>query len=180
MKVAEGHQMDGESRLDFLEGRMEEQSRNWERLFADIGRVDQRIDLTGNALSARIVTVSDTLSDRIDTLAVRIDAVSDILSARIDNLAARIDAVSDTLLARINTLAVRIDAVSDALSARIDRLDDRIDAAGRHLDGTINGVDEKFDRRFDTLQQELSKQFRWTIGVMVTLTIGVITAVLTR
>ena len=118
--------MDGESRLDFLEGRMEEQSRNWERLFADIGRVDQRIDLTGNALSARIVAVSDTLS------------------------------------------------------ARIDRLDDRIDAVGRRLDGTINAVDQKLDRRFDTLQQELLKQFRWTIGVMVTLTIGVITAVLTR
>ena len=136
--------MDGESRLDFLEGRMEEQSRNWERLFADIGRVDQRIDVTGNALSARIVSVSDTLSARIDML------------------------------------AVRIDTISDTLSARIDRLDDRIDAVGRHLDGTINTVDQKLDRSFYTLQQELSKQFRWTIGVMVTLTIGVITAVLTR
>ena len=94
---------------------MEEQSRNWERLFADVGRVDQRIDVTGSALSARIDTVSDALSARIDVL-----------------------------------------------SGRIDRLD------------------EKLDRRFDTLQVELSKQFRWTIGVMVTLTIGVITAVLTR
>lgn len=114
--------MGAESRLDFLEGRVEEQSRNWERLFADVGRVDQRIDVTGSALSARI-----------DALSARIDTVSDALSARID-----------------------------VLSGRIDRLD------------------EKLDRRFDTLQVELSKQFRWTIGVMVTLTIGVITAVLTR
>ncbi len=103
--------MDAESRFDYLEGRVEEQSRNWERLFADVGRVDQRLD---------------------------------------------------------------------ALSARIDRLDDRIDAVERNLDGKIHSVDQKLDRRFDTLQQELSKQFRWTIGVMVTLTIGVITAVLTR
>ena len=125
--------MDREARLDFLEGRVEEQSRNWERLFADIGRVDQRIDVMGSALSARIDIVSDTLSARIDTLSARIDNVSDTLSTRID-----------------------------VLSGRIDR------------------VDEKLDRRFDTLQQEISKQFRWTIGVMVTLTIGVITAVLTR
>ena len=103
--------MDAESRFDYLEGRVEEQSRNWERLFADVGRVDQRLD---------------------------------------------------------------------ALSARIDRLDDRIDAVERNLDGKIHSVDQKLDRRFDTLQQELSKQFRWTIGVMVTLTIGVITAVMTR
>jgi len=103
--------MDGETRLDFLEGRVEEQSRNWERLFADVGRVDQRID----------------------SVSVRIDTVSDALSARID-----------------------------VLAARLDRLD------------------EKLDRKFDTLQVELSKQFRWTIGVTVTLTIGVITAVLTR
>ena len=83
--------MDAESRFDYLEGRVEEQSRNWERLFADI-----------------------------------------------------------------------------------------MDAVGRNLDGKIHSVDQKLDRRFDTLQQEISKQFRWTIGVMVTLTIGVITAVLTR
>jgi hypothetical protein len=114
--------MDAESRFDYFEGRVEEQSRNWERLFADIGCVDQRIDV----------------------------------------------------------LSARIDTVSDSLSARIDRLDDRMDAVGRNLDGKIHSVDQKLDRRFDTLQQEISKQFRWTIGVMVTLTIGVITAVLTR
>ena len=114
--------MDAESRLDYLEGRVEEQSRNWERLFADVGRVDQKIDLTASALSVRI----------------------------------------------------------DALSARIDRLDEKIEYVGRDLDGKINTVDLKLDRRFDTLQLELAKQFRWTIGVMVTLTVGVITAVLTR
>ena len=132
--------MDAESRFEYLEGRVEEQSRNWERLFADIGRVDQRIDV----------------------------------------LSARIDTVSDTLSARIDTLSARIDTVGDTLSARIDRLDHRMDAVGRNLDGKIHSVDQKLDRRFDTLQQEISKQFRWTIGVMVTLTIGVITAVLTR
>ena len=129
--------MDAESRFDYLEGRVEE---HWERLFADIGRVDQRIDV----------------------------------------LSARIDTVSDTLSARIDTLSARIDTVGDTLSARIDRLDHRMDAVGRNLDGKIHSVDQKLDRRFDTLQQEISKQFRWTVGAMVTLTIGVITAVLTR
>jgi len=58
---------------------VEEQSRNWERLFADIGRVDQRIDV----LSARIDTVSDTLSVRIDRLDGRMDAVGRNLDGKI-------------------------------------------------------------------------------------------------
>jgi tetrahydromethanopterin S-methyltransferase subunit G len=77
-------------RLDFLEGRVEEQSRNWDRLFGEIGRLDRKID-------------------------------------------ARIDA-----------------------------------------------VDQKFDRKIDELRADLMKQFRWTIGVMVTLSMGLLAAILTR
>ena len=84
-------------RLDILEGRVEEQSRNWDRLFGEIGRIDQKVD---------------------------------------------------------------------ALSAR--------------LDARIDAVDQKFDRKIDQLRADLSKQFRWTIGVMVTLSMGLLAAILTR
>ena len=36
-----------DARLDLLEGRVEEQSRNWDRLFAELGRVDHRFGLSG-------------------------------------------------------------------------------------------------------------------------------------
>lgn len=71
-ELREGWMMDG-SRLEYLEGRVEEQSRNWERLFADVGRVDQKIDTLGVALSTRI--------DGVDQ---KIDVLGGALSSRID------------------------------------------------------------------------------------------------
>ena len=46
--------MADESRLDILEGRVEELSRHWDHLFGEMSRLDQKIDALGGALSARI------------------------------------------------------------------------------------------------------------------------------
>ena len=54
------------SRLDFLEGRVEEQSRNWERLFAEFGRVDQRLDSLGIGLANRIDALDHKFDSKID------------------------------------------------------------------------------------------------------------------
>jgi hypothetical protein len=51
-----------DSRLDVLEGRVEELSRHWDHLFGDIRRLDQKIDTAGVALSARI----DALDQKFD------------------------------------------------------------------------------------------------------------------
>lgn len=114
------------SRLDVLEGRVEEQSRNWDRVHAQIARVDQKVDELGRDLSSRIVALDDKLS-------------------------------------------AKIGALDDKLSARIEALD------------------HKLDRKIDDLRGEMSKQFRWTMGTMITLLAtmltlgaGVITALLTR
>jgi hypothetical protein len=72
-----------ESRLDFLEGRVEEQSRNWERLFADIGRVDQKIDALGLGLSARIDTSFGQFTAEIARLDQKIDRKIDGLRAEL-------------------------------------------------------------------------------------------------
>ena len=51
-----------QSRLDVLEGRVEELSRHWDHLFGEIRRLDQKIDALGGALSARI----DALDQKFD------------------------------------------------------------------------------------------------------------------
>ncbi len=79
--------MADQSRLDFLEGRVEEQSRNWERLFAEFGRVDQRLDALGIGLSSRIDAVDQALSNRIDALDHKFDSKID---SRIDGLRAEL------------------------------------------------------------------------------------------
>jgi hypothetical protein len=71
-----------------LEGRVEEQSRNWERLFAEIRRVDQKldakIDLRFDALSTRIETVRVELDRKIDAIEHRLEGKIDGLSDKID------------------------------------------------------------------------------------------------
>jgi hypothetical protein len=86
-----------ESRLDYLEGRVEEQARNWERLFADIGRVDQKIDAFAVALSTRI----DANWERLLAEVARVDQTIDALSARLDT---RCDALDQKLDLKIDGL----------------------------------------------------------------------------
>src|SRR5688572_28464902 len=72
--------MADQSRLDVLEGRVKELSRHWDRLFGEIGRLDQKIDTLGGALSARI----DTLSARIDGLDEKCDRRFDAVDRRFE------------------------------------------------------------------------------------------------
>ena len=55
-------------RLDVLEGRVEEQSRNWDRVHAQIRQVDQKIDDVARDLSSRIVALDRKLDRKIDDL----------------------------------------------------------------------------------------------------------------
>ncbi len=76
--------MPEESRLDLLEGRVEEQSRNWDRLYGEIGRLDQKIDLVGAALTRRIDAVQQQLDTKIDGVERTLDAKLNGLSDKID------------------------------------------------------------------------------------------------
>jgi len=167
-ELREGWIMDG-SRLDHLEGRVEEQSRNWERLFADVGRVDRKIDALGIAVSARI--------DRVDQ---KVDALGIAVSARIDRVDQKVDALGIALSARIDQVDLKIDALGIALSARIDQVDLKIDALGVALSARIDQVDLKIDGGIAGLRGELATQFHWTIGIMTALFTAVLAAILTR
>jgi hypothetical protein len=63
---------------------VEEQSRNWGRLYSEIGRLDQKIDLVGAGLTRRI----DAVQQQLDT---RIDAVERTLDAKLNGLGDKID-----------------------------------------------------------------------------------------
>jgi phosphoglycerate-specific signal transduction histidine kinase len=47
-------------------------------------------------------------------------------------------------------------------------LEQQMQAQGARLDAKINNLAERIDRKFDDLRIELSKQFRWTVGLIVT------------
>jgi hypothetical protein len=64
-----------QSRLDVVEGRVEELSRHWDRLFGEIGRLDSKIDTLGGTLSARI----DALDQKVDRRFEMVDRKMDDL-----------------------------------------------------------------------------------------------------
>ena len=68
-----------QSRLDIVEGRVEELSRHWDRLFGEIGRLDHKIDTVGGTLSARI----DALDQKVDRRFEVVDRKMDDLRAEL-------------------------------------------------------------------------------------------------
>jgi hypothetical protein len=80
-----------QARLDVLEGRVEEQSRHWERLFAEIGRLDQKLD-------QKIDLRADSLSARIDALRLELETKIDMKTATLEHkLESTIKALSDKI-----------------------------------------------------------------------------------
>ena len=58
--------MGDRSRLDVLEGRVEEQSKNWTWLRGEIGRLDQKIDQKVDLLRSELTARIDALEERLD------------------------------------------------------------------------------------------------------------------
>jgi hypothetical protein len=65
--------MADQSRLDVLEGRVDELSRHWDRLFGEIGRLNHKIDALGGALSARIDALDQKFDRRFETVDRKMD-----------------------------------------------------------------------------------------------------------
>lgn len=72
-------------------------------------------------------------------------------------------------------LDAKIDEKFHQLDAKIDRTFQQLDTK---IDTKIDGLDTKIDRKIDTLRADMTNQFRWTIGIMLTLAAGVATAVI--
>jgi hypothetical protein len=63
------------SRLDVIEGRVEELSRHWDRVFADIGRLDHKIDSLAIVMAARIDALDQKFGSRFEAVDRRFESV---------------------------------------------------------------------------------------------------------
>ncbi|MCM3879668.1 MAG: hypothetical protein ND807_06145 [Vicinamibacterales bacterium] len=151
-----------QSQLDVLEGRVEELSRHWDRLFADIGRLDTKIDALGVTQSARIAELERKFDGRFEGIDRRFDTLEHKFDSRFGG----------------------IDGRFEGIDRRFEQMDRRFDGIDRRLDG-IDGRFDGIDHQFVELRAELSKQFRWTfstmlalLGMMLTVSAGIATALL--
>ena len=62
-----------QSRLDVLEGRVEELSRHWDHLFGEIGRLDHKIDALDQKFDRRFEAVEQRLDRRFETVDRKMD-----------------------------------------------------------------------------------------------------------
>ena len=85
--------MENQSRLEVLEGRVEELSRHWHDLFVELGRVDQRIDALGVALSGRIDALEQKFDRRIDALEETFDRRFEGVDRRFEGIDRRFDTI---------------------------------------------------------------------------------------
>jgi hypothetical protein len=70
---------------------------------------------------------------------------------------------------RVDTRFTAVDARFAAIDARFDSLERRFDALGG-----------KVEAGFDGLRREMTGQFRWTVGVLVTGLVAVVAAVIAQ
>jgi hypothetical protein len=75
--------MPEQSRLDVLEGRVDELSTHWPRLFGELGRLDQKVDAVAVVLGARLDTVDRRL-DGADRRFEGLDRRFEVLEQKID------------------------------------------------------------------------------------------------
>ena len=73
------------------EGRVEELSRHWDRLFGEIGRLDHKIDALGGALSARIDALDQKLDRRFDGVDRRFEGLEQKFDRRFETVDRKMD-----------------------------------------------------------------------------------------
>ena len=64
-----------QSRLDVLEGRVEEHSRHWDHLFGEIGRLDHKIDALDQKFDRRVDALEQKFERRFESIDRRFEAV---------------------------------------------------------------------------------------------------------
>jgi hypothetical protein len=80
---------------------------------------------------------------------------------------------------RVEEHSKSVDGVREALVS----LEARVDARFEAVDRRFETVDRRFDgveRRIDALGQKMGRQFVWTVGVQVTLFVGLLAALLAK
>jgi hypothetical protein len=85
--------MERQSQLDVLEGRVEELSRHWDRVFADIGNLGAKVDAVHLALSARIGELDQKVDRRFEAFEQKVDSRFEAVDRRFEAVDRRFEAV---------------------------------------------------------------------------------------
>ena len=85
----------------------------------------------------------------------------------------RFDTFEQRMDAKYSSLEQRMDAKHSSLEQRMDA---RLDAFEQRVDVRFAGV----DRRIGGLEDKMSRQFVWTVGVQVTTFVAIVAALLSR
>ncbi len=74
-----------------------------------------------------------------------------------------------------------VDGIRDALLSLERRTDARFDAVDRRFDTVdrrLNALDAKIDSRCDALDEKMSRQFLWLVGIQVTTLVAIVTTLI--
>jgi hypothetical protein len=76
-----------------------------------------------------------------------------------------------------------VDGIREALAALEQRMDRRFEGVDRRfdtLDQRIDALDRKLDHRTAALDDKMSRQFTWAVGIQVTTLVAIVAALLSR
>jgi uncharacterized coiled-coil protein SlyX len=104
------------------------------------------------------------------------------LDERVAYLEGQMAEQSHTFLAIRDTLK-DIDQRIDRVDQRIDRVEQRIDRLEQRMDARFDAIDRRFEaigHRFAGIDDKMSRQFLWIVGIQITTLVAVVGAVLSR
>ncbi len=138
-----------EEKVARLEGRLDEHSKFFESISVKLTLLEERGDRNREEIEKRIISLENKLDDRIDSLRAE--------------LGSRIDAVDR-----------KLDSKIDSVNSRIDSVNSKIDSVNSRIDSVRAGLDAKID----SVRAELSRNFRWIVGIQITTWITILLAIL--
>jgi hypothetical protein len=106
---------------------------------------------------------------------------------RFEQFEGRVDRRFEQIEARLDAMDQKFDARLLGLDQKIDGLDPKIEGLNQRFDARLLGLDQKIDGLGQSLgaelvaqRRDLSAQFRWTSGIMLTGFIAIVAAVLSQ
>jgi hypothetical protein len=86
----------------------------------------------------------------------------------------------DGIREAIMTLEQRMDRRFEGVDRRFDALERTVNERFAATDQRIDALDRKLDHRTTTLDDKMSRQFSWVVGIQVTTLVAIVAALLSR
>ncbi len=134
-------------------------------------------------IEQRVKTVEERVADHneaLKELRQGLQQFENRVDARFAEIGARLTALNqkiDTGLAALNQkLDTGLAAVNQRLDVGLAAVNQRIDAVNQKTDVGFAAVNQKIDTEIAALRHDMATQFRWTIGILLSGFIGILTA----